>query len=151
MATPLMWQTCRFSNSVYGTLLRYQISLQINPNSNSFRVERQHNRLKKFYISIFVITTITMSMINIIFEARVLNSIDIPLNMLIIHIAASFMSAFCICLLLVFLRFKDDVWDNFMNKLIIFDAKLFCKAQNKTNSLTVSTPNFGMLILLGNY
>ncbi len=150
MATPLMWQACRFSNTVYGTILGYNLPLQIDPNTNTFRVERQYNQLKKFYFSVFIILLIFVSLLDIIFQIRVLKSIEVPFNMLIFHVAASFMCVFCISLLYVFVHFKDVIWDHYFNMLILFGGRLLPKNKSETKNVKVKTPNFGILTVIGN-
>lgn len=150
MATPVMWQACRLSNSVYSALLGYPFPLQIDPITYTFRVERQFDQLKKFNVSVFVIATVFVSLLDSIFQARVVKSIDVPFNMLIFHIAASFMCSFGLGLLYVFLHFKDDLWNKYVNMLIAFESKLVGKKGTKTNKVKVKIPNFGILILTGN-
>lgn len=149
MATPLMWQTCLFSNSVYSYLLPYKFPLQIDPSTESFRVEQNHGKLRKFYMSIFIIATVLLSMVSIIFEAQVSRTMNVRFNMLILHVAASFMSAFCLSLLFVFMLFKNEFWNTFLNKFTKFEAKLSSKSTNKEPQVTVSVLNYSILILSG--
>lgn len=150
MATPLMWETCRYSNSIYGSLLRYPMPLQIDTEKRSFRIERQEKRLITFYFSLFVICSTVTCILDVILEVCVFKSLVIPRHTLLIQIAAAFLSVFCVCLFLAFQRFSDDVWENWFSKSVLFEEKVLQnhKSQDQ-NKISVIHQHFWILLISG--
>ncbi len=140
MATPLFWETCHMVNTVYNKLLGYPVPLQIDPETQSFRLLNQHSKLAVFYSYLFALALMALFLLDVAVEGFLIGCLKVPLIICVINLLALLLSTVALIVMYGVVFGKADAfWNQYLNCVVHLDRKRF-----RTHKLNLEPKSFSV-------
>lgn len=152
MTTALFWKSLEISNNFYGFVLRYSLPLVWDHNKEMGIIQKKWSSLIYPYIYFVLMCAARSCSILVVFEVLVLNSVQIPIPVVLMSIVVVGISGLCLSITILIDLNLQVFCGQYLNTLFKYEE--FMERRPKfcvTQLALLKTLKSGMYIISKNY